>query len=304
MIDIPDFLTGICLHSDLNELARYSLDKIAQGLGFTDPMLVVQDEDKYLVKRLIHGEIAEEIIIEDRKRSLIKYVARQQKPVNRFEYDKGRLFSSRHTAFDDAYAFCCIVPLISVQRTSGFLFFNHPSSRKPLNEDNWKFFSQLMIPLGLAIDVALSLQTKGKLDPETGLYRKHSFFDEFSQELRRTTLMGQSLTLGILQFKDWEDLIFTHGEDSVLALEVMAGVELRKFTRANDTVFRFGNGRFVLVLAETPKQVGEGVLQRLKTYLEQLYPAWEARAGFGCAGFPNDGDTTGRLFIEAEAMLR
>ncbi len=258
-IDIQEFLTGLCLHSGIKPLVKYILTSIAHGFGFTDPMLIAVDGENYLIKRFIDGELAEEIIADDRKRSLIKFVSRERQPVNKFDYSKGRLLSSVHLPYDDIYAFSGIVPLSSLQRTSGFLLFNHPTNRKPLNPENLAFFKQVMIPLGLALDVALMLHTKGKLDPETGLYNKTTFFDEFSQALRRASMTGQPLTLGILEFQDFIGLADTQGADSVMELEVLDGNQLRSITRANDLIFRFGNGRFVLILAETSKSLGEAV---------------------------------------------
>jgi len=303
-LDAAEFIAGLIRCSGVNGLAQYALSNIARGFGFSDPMLIALDGEKYQIKRISNGELLEELVMDDRKRNLLKYVSRQRVPVNRFDFSKGRLLSAAHSQYDHLYSFGCIVPLCSLERVSGFLLFNHPSNRKPLNPQNTAFFKQILIPLGLAVDVAVALHTKGKHDPETGLLLKNAFLDEFSQELRRTVNVNRPLSLCILQFQNLREIASKHGEEAAYELEVLAGNLLRNNTRSNDLVFRYDNSRFVIIFPETAKAVAEPVVARLKGSLEQLKPAWSLRVLSGISGYPSDGDNTRLLFMEAESDMR
>lgn len=298
-----NFIDGLAWCSDLNELVKYVFDGLTVLFGFVDPLLIIADGDRYLIKHSAENAVVEKVVPDDSKRSLLKYVARQNLPVNRLDYPKGRLISSLTPEYDDQYAFCAVIPLRSLQHTSGFLLVNHKVERRPLNPELLEFFNVISVPLGLALDAAMMGHAKSKLDPETGLLRKNIFFNEFSQELRRTAMVNRPLTLGILEFEHWSELENVYGETACGELDISAGNLLRNSTRAGDMIFRFGHGRFVVILVETPHRDGEKVIARLKGVLEKLQPAWELRVVSGTSEFPSHGDTSGRLFSIAERNL-
>lgn len=303
-MDVQQFLSALTQFSSYNEFARYVLATLSDAFGFNDSMLVGVLSSKYHIRRLRFSEYLEDVVVDDGRRDLLKYAARERKPLNRFDFPKGRLISAAVSPYENAYAFGGVVPLISLGRTSGYLVFNHPVNRKPVSADLAELFDRLMIPLGLALDIALLQAEKSKLDPETGLLRKAVFLDEFSRELRRTSLSGQPLTLGILEFEGWEDLLSRYGAAEVGELEILAGSQLRRNSRANDMLFSFGQGRFLAILCDTSKHASQPAILRLKKSLERLLPVWNLRVSTGIAAFPDDGDTTGTLFQAAQKDMK
>ena len=147
-----------------------------------------------------------------------------------------------------------------------------------------------------------------RLDPMTGLYNRHAFFERLNHALavaRRHDRAIALLFVDLDRFKDVNDAFGHVSGDEVL--KVMAG-RLKKSIRDADTVARLGGDEFIVLAEDVTNQVdvNEFGLRLLEALSEPIVlHGQECRLGasIGVAMFPSDGEDAATLLKNADVAM-
>ena len=147
-----------------------------------------------------------------------------------------------------------------------------------------------------------------RLDPMTGLYNRHAFFERLNHALavaRRHDRAIALLFVDLDRFKDVNDAFGHISGDEVL--KVMAG-RLKKTIRDADTVARLGGDEFIVLAEDVTNQVdvNEFGLRLLEALSEPIVlHGQECRLGasIGVAMFPSDGEDAATLLKNADVAM-
>jgi diguanylate cyclase (GGDEF)-like protein len=195
------------------------------------------------------------------------------------------------------------VPLIREGRVVGV--FNVESTRPgALGPRDVKILSALAGYATIAIQNArLFAQTEhlAATDGLTGLYNHrhlHQAMDRMLERCRREERSLAVIMLEIDNFKRYNDTYGHQRGDEVL--RIVADL-LRKGSRANDLVARYGGDEFMIVLPDTGKETAGEVGERLRRAIE-AYPfrlgeniVTNVTLSVGIAASPDDGETVDAL---------
>jgi diguanylate cyclase (GGDEF)-like protein len=110
---------------------------------------------------------------------------------------------------------------------------------------------------------SMQLYEMAALDPLTGVHARRFFDDWLEREVRAAFRSHEPLTLLMVDMDQMKRINDTGGHlagDEALAA---VGRALRKNTRANDVVGRYGGDEFSVVLPQTTIETGEAIGQRL-----------------------------------------
>jgi diguanylate cyclase (GGDEF)-like protein len=157
---------------------------------------------------------------------------------------------------------------------------------------------------GKNIQRYLGVQNLVYLDDATGLYNTRYLgfiLDREIAQARATHLSFAVLFMDLDQFKGVND---THGHLVGTRLLHEMGIQLRKFVREKDTVFRYGGDEFVAVLSPCDLSTAKAVAERIrasvekKSFLQREGLNIHLTMSLGVALFPNHADSK-KAIVEA-----
>lgn len=119
-------------------------------------------------------------------------------------------------------------------------------------------------------------------------------------EIERSRRYKRPFSVLLLGPDDWASVVRDRGRDG--AMETLKGISdvIARGVRTMDTVARFDESRFLVVLPETPADGAGAVADRL---CREVMALSSVRFRSGIAEFPNDGVAKTELLDEAEAAL-
>jgi diguanylate cyclase (GGDEF)-like protein len=167
--------------------------------------------------------------------------------------------------------------------------------------------------LGMALQNATHMDPSrdGKwVDQLTGVSNRIYFLQRFEREIRRTANYRQNLALFMFDIDDFKRVNDTHGHQAGdVVIKRMAEI-VRKKTRGDDLVGRYGGDEFmVLITSSTEEQAISfaGHLREKISTTDIAIPGTEVPVRItisgGLAMFPTHGQTTTELFRSADATL-
>ena len=171
----------------------------------------------------------------------------------------------------------------------------------------------------LADLLSMALQNATHMDPSrdgkwvdqlTGVSNRIYFLQRFEREIRRTANYRQNLALFMFDIDDFKRVNDTHGHQAGdVVIKRMAEI-VRKNTRGDDLVGRYGGDEFmVLITSSTEEQAISfaGQLREKISTTDIAIPGTEVPVRItisgGLAMFPTHGQTTTELFRSADATL-
>jgi diguanylate cyclase (GGDEF)-like protein len=143
-------------------------------------------------------------------------------------------------------------------------------------------------------------------DSLTGLYNSAYLRERVKEEIRRYYREGESFTLAFLDLDSFKKVNDKHGHlagDGVLR---QVAELLKKNTRGQELLVRYGGDEFVLLMPGANKEEGERTLMRIKRLVQQAkFPEAQAKIGIsgGIATFPDDGTELDQLLVIADERM-
>ncbi|MFH0912031.1 MAG: diguanylate cyclase, partial [Planctomycetota bacterium] len=106
-------------------------------------------------------------------------------------------------------------------------------------------------------------------DELTELYNRRHFDTTFTLEMRRALRYKHTLTLIMMDIDRFKRVNDTHGHPAGDAVLRRLGVMLKEFLRETDIIARYGGEEFVMVLPETPADLGLRIAERIRKGIEE-----------------------------------
>ncbi|WP_153109389.1 HDOD domain-containing protein [Propionivibrio limicola] len=111
-------------------------------------------------------------------------------------------------------------------------------------------------------------------DPLTQLPNRRKGLDFLASELIYSRTTGMPLTCLMIDIDHFKDINDTHGHAAGDAiLRHLAGI-LKRSTRSEDMVFRYGGEEFVAILTRAPKHNAEQIAERMRMHIEKAVFRW------------------------------
>lgn len=149
-------------------------------------------------------------------------------------------------------------------------------------------------------------RTSAATDPLTGLKNRRAFLDETEAEINVSRRTGRPLAMAMLDldgFKAVNDA-FGHAAGDVVLVRVAEA--LRRCTRSDDVVVRWGGDEFVLLLPDTTASQAHQLMERVPSISVPMHSESEnaqLAVSWGIASWPADGDSHEILMHVADARL-
>ena len=154
-----------------------------------------------------------------------------------------------------------------------------------------------------------TLRSGSERDPLTGLYNRRHLEISLHRELARAQRHGHAVSLIMLDVDHFKEFNDTHGHDAGDAVLCEVAQVLKRHTRGEDIVCRYGGEEFLLVLPScTPEDtyakaeaIREAIAQRRVFMHGNALP--RITASLGIASSPLDGERMEDLISCADAAL-
>lgn len=142
------------------------------------------------------------------------------------------------------------------------------------------------------------------VDEATGAYTESFFRSRLEEELHRASASDLKVALVVVNFKGLDELAKFYGEVSVTDFMADAAEFFKTNIRLLDTVSRFGNSGFAIILPETGHKVAlvrQRLIGRIVDWIHGKYGAnGTIRIELGQASAPKDGTTSTALLKAAK----
>jgi len=154
-----------------------------------------------------------------------------------------------------------------------------------------------------------TLRTQSIRDPLTGLYNRRYLKESLDREMRRSARSQRPLAVIMLDVDHFKGFNDTLGHDAGDALLRELGNFLQSHTRTEDIPCRYGGDEFVIILADTSKEVA---IRRARQLLEGIrrlsVPHGKVflnppTLSLGVAVYPQHGSTGDSLLHAADEAL-
>ena len=147
-------------------------------------------------------------------------------------------------------------------------------------------------------------------DAMTGLYNKNYLLTMVNGELSRSKVLGDSLSLVMLDIDNFKHYNDTNGHPAGDEVLIEIANILRENTRDLDLCARFGGEEFMVVLPKTPLRIAEEIAERIRTMVqsasfphEDKQPLGMLTASFGVASFPDHATIADDLVRKTDVAL-
>lgn len=139
-----------------------------------------------------------------------------------------------------------------------------------------------------------------RLREESGVFRTRFLDSILEEEIGRARRYRRSLTLGVISADDWSELVEDASAREVEALTQRIEEQLVLSLRPVDKAVAMGDGRWAMVLPETPL---EGAAVAASRVQQELYRGTNIVMRIGLADFPRDAVIGSELIAEADQAL-
>ncbi|RMF17991.1 MAG: GGDEF domain-containing protein [Gammaproteobacteria bacterium] len=106
-------------------------------------------------------------------------------------------------------------------------------------------------------------------DAATGAYNLRHLDFTLKQEVSRSETTGHPLSLIVLELDYFDQLLDVHGPNTAQDVVVALARKLQDMIRAGDSLYAAGNGRFYLVLPNTPEEGLLVIAERIRRMAEE-----------------------------------
>lgn len=209
--------------------------------------------------------------------------------------------------------FFVTMPLKTRDHTVGLILVDNIFSKDPISKDDVRILSMFAAHAGLAIENSRLYEKTvhlSRTDWLTGLWNARYFNDSLAEMIGDTIDTKASICLLMIDidnFKRYNDVL-GHQEGNQ-AIKRVADV-LKKFSRKNEFVCRYGGEEFSIVMANTEKNEARIIAQRLRFEVEKSFEndsripeELKLTISLGLSSFPNDSRKKNDLIKKADLAL-
>ncbi|MCK4798869.1 MAG: diguanylate cyclase [Spirochaetes bacterium] len=164
-----------------------------------------------------------------------------------------------------------------------------------------------MLSNPILVEIRLFRETEklAMIDSLTGLFNRRYFDIAIKKELKRATRFDKDVSILILDIDNFKLINDTRGHlfgDNVL--NKLAGF-LKKYSREEDVICRYGGEEFIIILPETIGDEALKYAERIRKGLKELELFKNSKITFsgGIATFPYDGKSLVQLLKNADKSL-
>jgi len=208
--------------------------------------------------------------------------------------------------------FAC-VPLKGKRGIQGVLLVDNIITKKLISKDDIRILTMVANQAGLAIENAHLYETtkfQAHTDSLTRLWNHGYFQNALAEALKEAKFRKSVVTLAIIDldnFKKYNDLLGHQKGD--VALREVASV-LKKSTRSQDLVCRYGGEEFAIIMPDINKENAFHIIERLRIAIEKTFKRTEKKGSFppltisaGLASFPDDAQKKEDLITKSDNAL-
>lgn len=208
--------------------------------------------------------------------------------------------------------FAC-VPLKGKREIQGVLLVDNIITKKPITKDDIRILTMVANQAGLAIENAHMYETtkfQAHTDSLTRLWNHGYFQNALAEAVKEAKLQKSVVTLAIIDldnFKKYNDLLGHQKGD--VALREVASV-LKKSTRSQDLVCRYGGEEFAIIMPGIDKENSFHIIERLRAAVEKTFQRTGKKGSFppltisaGLASFPYDAQKKEGLIAKSDSAL-
>ncbi|MBF0448366.1 MAG: diguanylate cyclase [Magnetococcales bacterium] len=206
-----------------------------------------------------------------------------------------------------------LVPIKGQRRIHGLACLVEKKGSVWIGEEKWRTLSSLFHEMGLALDNALLYalaNERANRDKLTGIRNRSGLDDQFDEAFANARKKGQNFCVAMADidyFKKFNDR-FGHQEgDRVLKLVAQV---LKKTTRANGMVGRYGGEEFMIILKNTTIDDAWAYCERIRKNVENLgrilsqrLPGQSLTISIGVAAFCADLEHAKQMIQQADQAL-
>jgi len=205
------------------------------------------------------------------------------------------------------------VPLKGKHEIQGVLVVDNMVTKKPITKDDIRILTMFANQAGLAIENAHLYETtkfQAHTDSLTRLWNHGYFQNSLTAAIKTARLQKSTVSLAMIDldnFKIYNDILGHQKGDA--ALREVASI-LKKSTRSQDLVCRYGGEEFAVIIPDMEKDSALSVVERLRQAIEKTFKRIEKKRSFppltisaGLASFPNDAQKKENLIKKADETL-
>ncbi len=154
-----------------------------------------------------------------------------------------------------------------------------------------------------------TLRVQSIRDPLTGLFNRRYLEVSMERELLRAARRDQPLAVLMLDLDHFKRFNDSHGHDAGDALLAQFAEVLRRNTRNEDIVSRYGGEEFTVILLEADEETARQRAEVIRTATSQMSVSHRGKqlehvtVSIGCAVFPRDGEKADELLRRADVAL-
>lgn len=153
-----------------------------------------------------------------------------------------------------------------------------------------------------------NLARKATHDPLTGLPNRILFYDRLELALAHAQRNGEHLAVLFLDLDFFKDINYKYGYSIGDLLLKEVGAKLKTFLRKGDTLARFGNDEYVMLLPGLSKKENAGIVaDKILKIIDAPFLIgghnFSITASIGIAIFPEDGDAHEELIKNADIAM-
>lgn len=116
-------------------------------------------------------------------------------------------------------------------------------------------------------------------DDLTGLLNEVNLDKRFEHELTRAKRNRKWLSVIRVELDEFQKLMSSKGANFIQEVQISVGKVLRNWTRGIDLAARVTEGKFMVILPDTPSHGAERVAERLRSYIESTEFEIDGRTG-------------------------
>lgn len=206
-----------------------------------------------------------------------------------------------------------IMPLKSKDVVNGLIVADNIYTKKPIAENDVRFFTMLANQAGLAIENSRLYEVvvqQSQTDSLTGLWNHGYFQKTLLMELQKAKRFQQHLSLVFLDIDNFKQLNDTCGhQHGDFILKEITKI-LKESARTQDYICRYGGEEFALILTNTHRQQSFEIAERFRRKIEQNeFPSpsgvgtLHLTVSIGLASFPANADNKDELLALADKAM-
>lgn len=203
------------------------------------------------------------------------------------------------------------IPLVALSETIGVLHLRRDDGGMIAEEEQrlGETMAEQMALTIATLTLRETLRAQSIRDPLTNLFNRRHLEESLGREIRRAVRKNTPFAVLMLDMDHFKQVNDVFGHEAGDAALRAAADCFRSKVRFEDIVCRFGGEEFAILLPEANIEQAYEIADRIRTAVQRLRVSQNSRiigplsVSVGLAMFPDHGDTSEKLFKEADDAL-